>query len=49
MTGIDPEGLDLRCGGEIARLDFAAPVLSPAAARRALVGLTQAAREARDG
>src|SRR5437588_8638088 len=30
MTGIDPEGLDLRCGGETARLDFAAPVLNPA-------------------
>src|SRR5688500_4289831 len=34
MTGIDPEGLDLRRpmeqGGEMARLDFAAPVLTPA-------------------
>jgi len=47
MTGIDPEGIDLRCGGETARLDFAAPVLSPAAARRALVALAQAARQAR--
>src|SRR4029450_10248472 len=46
MTGIDPEGLDLRCGGETARLDFAAPVLSPAAARRALAALAQAARQA---
>jgi len=46
MTGIDPEGLDLRCGGEIARLDFAAPVLSPAAARRTLVDLAQKAAEA---
>jgi putative heme iron utilization protein len=43
MTGIDPEGLDLRCGGEIARLDFAAPVLSPAVARRTLVDLAQKA------
>src|SRR5882757_11393197 len=41
MTGIDPEGLDLRCGGETARLDFAAPVLGPAAARRSLVDLAQ--------
>jgi putative heme iron utilization protein len=46
MTGIDPEGLDLRCGGETARLDFAAPVLSPAAARRTLVDLAQKAAEA---
>jgi putative heme iron utilization protein len=49
MTGIDPEGLDLRCGGETARLDFAAPVLNPAAARRELVALAQAAREATGG
>jgi putative heme iron utilization protein len=46
MTGIDPEGLDLRCGGETARLDFAAPVLSPAAARQTLVDLAQSARQA---
>jgi putative heme iron utilization protein len=46
MTGIDPEGLDLRCGGETARLDFATPVLSPAAARRTLVDLAQTARKA---
>src|SRR4029077_6915026 len=43
MTGIDPEGIDLRNGGETARLDFAAlvavPVLSPEAARAALVQL----------
>jgi putative heme iron utilization protein len=49
MTGIDPEGLDLRCSGETARLDFAAPVLNPAAARRELVALAQAAREATGG
>jgi putative heme iron utilization protein len=49
MTGIDPEGLDLRCGGETARLNFAAPVLNPAAARRELVALAQAAREATGG
>src|SRR5437762_13484126 len=34
MTGIDPEGVDLRCGGDTARLDFAAPVLTPVAALR---------------
>jgi putative heme iron utilization protein len=45
MTGIDPEGIDLRSGGETARLDFDAPVLSPAAAQRTLAGLAQRARE----
>jgi putative heme iron utilization protein len=45
MTGIDPEGLDLRCDGETARLDFAGPVLSPGQARAALVELAQAARK----
>ena len=50
MTGIDPEGIDLRrpmeAGGATARLDFAEPVLTPAAARRALVALAQQARNA---
>jgi heme iron utilization protein len=48
MTGIDPEGLDLRRDGDTARLDFVAnsqgPVLTPAAARRALVALVEKAR-----
>jgi len=48
MTGIDPEGIDLRCDGETARLDFsppiATPILTPAAARAALVQLADAAR-----
>lgn len=44
MTGIDPEGCDLRRDTETARLDFAAPVLDPAAARRALVALAETAR-----
>jgi hypothetical protein len=48
MTGIDPEGVDLRCDGETARLDFTAPVVSPVlapvAARAALVQLAHAAR-----
>jgi heme iron utilization protein len=39
MTGIDPEGIDLRCAGETARLQFSAPVLTPEAARAALVKL----------
>jgi heme iron utilization protein len=49
MTGIDPEGIDLRCDGETARLDFvapvASPVLTPRAARAALVQLADVARE----
>jgi putative heme iron utilization protein len=49
ITGIDPEGIDLRRpmdeGGETARLDFAAPVLTPQAARRALVALAEEARK----
>jgi heme iron utilization protein len=44
MTGIDPEGIDLRCGGETARLDFPVPVLDPQTARQALIELTAAAR-----
>lgn len=50
MTGIDPEGLDLwrplDGGGEMARLDFAVPVLTPAAAQRTLVALAGRARDA---
>ena len=45
MTGIDPEGIDLRAGGRAARLAFAAPVHDAAQARAALVRLS---REARD-
>jgi heme iron utilization protein len=44
MTGIDPEGIDLCCDGQFARLDFPVPVLTPEAARQALVGLVAAAR-----
>jgi len=46
MTGIDPDGIDLRRGDEFMRLDFAAPVLSADAAREALVALVAAARQA---
>jgi heme iron utilization protein len=45
MTGIDPEGIDLRCDGETARLEFTAPVLTPEAARAVLVQLSGAARQ----
>jgi heme oxygenase (biliverdin-IX-beta and delta-forming) len=44
MTGIDPEGADLACGTETARMDFAKPVLTPSAARAALVELAKQAR-----
>lgn len=48
MTGIDPEGLDLRRDGEggsaTARIDFPRPALTPAAARRAVVALAEEAR-----
>ena len=50
MTGIDPEGIDLRAGRESARLEFGScslgPVLDPMAARQALVALAAAARAA---
>ncbi len=49
MTGIDPEGLDLRRDSATARLDFAAPVLTPEAARRVLVMLAERARNAVPG
>ncbi len=39
MTGIDPEGADLRCAGDTARLDFPSPVLTPEEARAALARL----------
>lgn len=44
MTGIDPEGIDLRLGGETARLPFAERVLDAAAARVELVRLVEEAR-----
>src|SRR6266851_1806244 len=44
MTGIDPDGIDLRRGGAAVRLDFPAPVGDPEGARAALA---QLAREAR--
>jgi hypothetical protein len=45
MTGIDPEGIDLRGGGRLARASFAAPLGEPGAARAALVALTRKARD----
>jgi heme iron utilization protein len=43
MTGIDPEGIDLRRDGVVARLEFEAQVLDPEAARRELVRLARQA------
>ncbi len=44
MTGIDPEGFDLRGGGRLARAGFTVPLGEPGAARAALVALTRKAR-----
>jgi putative heme iron utilization protein len=44
MTGVDPEGCDLRRGGEVARLWFDALVRDAAGARDELVRLVERAR-----
>lgn len=44
MTGIDPEGLDLRQGGQVARLAFEAPLAAAGEARKVLVALVAKAR-----
>ncbi len=46
MTGIDPEGVDLRAGARLARAEFDAPVRDAEAARAELVRLSQRARAA---
>ncbi len=46
MTGIDPEGIDLRAGAGLARAEFEVPVHGAEAARTALVRLSQRARAA---
>jgi putative heme iron utilization protein len=46
MTGIDADGIDLCRATETARIDFAAPVHDPEAARRMLVTLAAEARAA---
>jgi hypothetical protein len=46
MTGIDSEGIDLRLGGEVARLDFDAPLQAANEARKVLVALVGKARAA---
>lgn len=45
MTGIDPEGCDLRLSGQVLRLGFDAPVTDAEAARRELVRLVKLARQ----
>lgn len=45
MTGIDPEGADLRLGGAVARLWFDHPVRDAESVRAALVGLVRHARQ----
>lgn len=42
-TGIDPEGIDLRCRATLARVDFPEIVTSPEAARKAIARLAVAA------
>jgi len=46
MTGIDPAGIDLRLGGQVARLDFDAPLQAADQARKILVSLVAKARAA---
>lgn len=43
-SGIDPEGLDLICGDDVARIVFPKPVKSPAESREVLVALARLAR-----
>ncbi|MDP1967536.1 MAG: DUF2470 domain-containing protein [Reyranella sp.] len=44
MTGIDAEGIDLRRGGQVARVPFDTPLASAAEARKVLVSLVGRAR-----
>ncbi len=46
MTGLDPDGTDLRLGDDYARLPFPEPASTPEAMRKALVGLAKTARQA---
>ncbi len=46
MTGIDAEGIDLRQGGQGARLAFDAPIAAAPEARKVLVALAAKARNA---
>lgn len=46
MSGIDPEGCEVRLGKKFHRFDFDAPALDAKAVRMAMVALTRRAREA---
>jgi putative heme iron utilization protein len=46
MTGIDAEGIDLRQGGQVARLGFDTPLATAGDARKVLVALVAKARAA---
>ena len=47
MTGIDPEGFDITCGGAARRILFAQPITTPGEARTELVRLATEARAGR--
>lgn len=49
MTGIDPEGLDIRDGGTQLRLNFAHDVTNAKQARESLIELAQVARQTLSG
>lgn len=49
LTGVDAEGADLRCAGEVARLTFDKPVRDAEGARVELVRLVKRARSAETG
>lgn len=49
MTGIDPDGCDLRRSGEMARVDFDHSVENPEDARVVLAGLARQARQSAPG
>jgi putative heme iron utilization protein len=44
LTGVDPEGADLRRAGSVARLDFPEPVRDLDAVRQSFVALAQSAK-----
>jgi putative heme iron utilization protein len=45
LSGIDRDGVDLRRGGQVARLDFDQPVTDADTARQSLVSLVKKARQ----
>ncbi|MEE2996261.1 MAG: DUF2470 domain-containing protein [Pseudomonadota bacterium] len=49
MTGIDPEGCDLRNEGKVARIDFEKPASDSETARAALIRLVKKARDIEKG